>query len=40
MKFYLILKEMETNIMTENIVQDESLNNHEQSFTEEAIKKS
>ena len=31
-------QEMETNIITENIVQDESLNNHEQSFTEEAIK--
>ena len=31
-------QEMETNIVTENIVQDESLNNHEQSFTEEAIK--
>jgi len=33
-------QEMESNIMTENIVQDESLNNHEQSFTEEAIKTS
>jgi len=33
-------QEIESNIMTENIVQDESLNNHEPSFTEEAIETS
>ena len=30
-------KEAESNTMTENIAQDESLNNHEQSFTEEIM---
>ena len=33
-------QEMESNTMTENIVQDESLNNDEPSFTEEAIETS
>ena len=33
-------QEIESNIMSENIVQDESLNSHEQSFTEEVIETS
>ena len=34
------VEEMEPNAMSENIAQDESLNNYEESFTEEAIKAS